>query len=392
MMALAAAAGSRAREKPMRSMIFALGLAAAGNMPVALAATTPVDRLERPAPVQANANEQALNDILSRDQGFVAVGRDGLILNCCTGSGQPTQAATPSSVLLTAVHGQPGQPLWAVGHDGAILRGNSSGEHWQLQFDGRRLNQLLLASAQRQLTAAQQASDAQPEDEQAQQQLDNAQFALDDALASLDAGPARPLLDVWARNAERGWVSGAYGVLLSTEDGGSHWQLLDNLPNPERLHLNSVLEVAPNVLLVAGEGGLLYRSTDAGQHWQAAQQLSDGSLYQLIALKQPGDVLVVGFGGFVARSQDAGEHWQELSTPIKTSLFGGIQLNSGALLLVGHAGNLLYSDDLQRFKRWRDPQPSSWVAATQLADGNLQLAGRKGLQTLPLNQLVEHAQ
>lgn len=357
---------------------------------LALAAESPVDRLERPAAHQSNAWQQSFNDVLSVPAGFIAAGRDGLLVQS-DGNGNLTQLPSPASVLLTAVRGEPGQALWATGHDGLVLR-QAPGKAWQAVLDGRQINQMLQAGAQRTLQQAQAASDAAPADPTLSQQLEDAQFYLDDAQASQDAGPARPLLDLWVRDERHAWVVGAYGVMLETDDGGRQWRLLDNLPNPERLHLNSVLETAPGVLLVAGEGGRLYRSSDGGQHWEAQRQLGNASLYRLIPLATPGDVLVVGFGGFVARSQDAGLTWQTLPVPSKSSLFGGTRLDTGAVVLVGQGGGLLYSDDLEHFRLWRDPQKRGWMAATQLADGRLALAGRQGLLQLDRKQLLENVQ
>jgi photosystem II stability/assembly factor-like uncharacterized protein len=357
---------------------------------LALAGQPPTDRLQRAAVAPAEPQAQAFNDLLAVPGGFLAVGRNGLIVR---GDGQVLTAIdSPTSVLLTAVQGQPGQALWAVGHDGVILRGDAAGANWQRVFDGWQFNRLQMAAAQHQVETAQQALTATPGDKALQQRLDDARFYLEDAEASAVAGPSRPFLDLWFRDARQGWVVGAYGAMLHTVDGGEHWQVLDNLPNPERLHLNSVVETAPDILLVAGEGGRLYRSTDSGATWDAAQQLGNASLYQLIPLAAPGDVLVVGFGGYVARSQDAGSSWQTLTVPSSASLFGGTALLDGGVLLLGHGGSLLYSADLEHFRVWRDPRQRSWLAATERADGSLQLAGRQGLLQLSHDQLLEYMQ
>jgi photosystem II stability/assembly factor-like uncharacterized protein len=358
---------------------------------LALAGQPPIDRLQRPAVTPAQPQLQAFNDLLALPGGFLAVGRNGLIVR---GDGQAPVTAidSPTSVLLTAIAGQPGQPLWAVGHDGVILRGTANGDSWQRVFDGWQFNRLQLEAAQRQLDQAQQALKAAPDDAALQQRMDDAQFYLEDAEASEVAGPSRPFLDLWFRDGHQGWVVGAYGAMLHTSDGGEHWQVLDNLPNPERLHLNSVVESAPGILLVAGEGGRLYRSVDSGASWQTVRQLGHASLYQLIPLATPGDVLVVGFGGYVARSRDAGDSWQILPVPSSASLFGGTRLHDGGVLLLGHGGTLLYSADLEHFRLWREPRQRSWLAAGEGADGSLYLAGRQGLLQVSRAQLQEQGQ
>ncbi|MGH8465089.1 MAG: hypothetical protein ACRER5_13140, partial [Pseudomonas sp.] len=88
---------------------------------VTLAAESPVDRLERPAAHQSTAWQQSFNDVLSVPTGFIAAGRDGLLVQS-DGNGNLTQMPSPASVLLTAVRGEPGQALWATGHDGLVLR------------------------------------------------------------------------------------------------------------------------------------------------------------------------------------------------------------------------------------------------------------------------------
>ncbi len=70
-----------------------------------------------------------------------------------------------------------------------------------------------------------------------------------------------PLMDVWFLDQNRGWAVGAFGTLLTTDDGGQHWvgqpALVDN---PDEFHLNSITGDGANRVFIAGEGGLMYRS------------------------------------------------------------------------------------------------------------------------------------
>lgn len=275
-----------------------------------------VDRLERSSYSSSRAQQGLLLDAQLVAGRLVMVGADGHIL-LRHADGRVDQATVPVDLLLTAVHFIDDQHGWAVGHDGVVLHSDDGGASWSKQLDGKTINALMLKWAQDQVDLL----EANPlPDEQA---LDSARFALDDIAAGAEAGPSRPLLDVWFRNAREGWVVGAYGIVLHTVDGGSTWSYLSGLENPDRLHLNTVLGLANGDLLIAGEGGRLYRQS-AGQ-WQAPQILTQASLYNLTQLRD-GQVLAMGFGGALFRSQDAGQHWQAATLPSTSNLYGATQL------------------------------------------------------------------
>jgi photosystem II stability/assembly factor-like uncharacterized protein len=369
--------------RPAFALLLGLGAAFAAQ------AATLDDRLERPSQPSALASRALLTDVQTVGERQVMVGAAGHIL-LRDANGQVQQARVPVDLLLTAVQFVDARNGWAVGHDGVVLHSADGGESWSKQLDGRAINPLLLKAAEEQVARAQQAADAAAQDEQLATALDNARFALDDAQAAEAAGPSRPLLGLWFRNARQGWVVGAYGVFLRTDDGGASWQPVSGLDNPDRLHLNSVLGVADGSLLVAGEGGRLYRSTDGGEHWQAAQQPTDASLYALAELSG-GQVMASGFGGTLLVSDDHGASWTPRELPVKASLYGIRQLSSGAVVLAGQAGVLLYSTDGKTFEQWRSTGKAALLDVSETRAGQLLLVGNAGLQVLPMIPFKEHA-
>lgn len=342
------------------------------------------DRLERASRVSASASQAPLTDIQRLDQRLVMVGADGHIL-LREPDGQLQQARVPVDVLLTAVHFVDDHQGWAVGHDGVVLHSGDGGKSWDKQLDGRTINALMLEWAEAEVARLEQVVGADAGEAQLQA-LDNAHFALDDIKAGAAAGPSRPLLDVWFRNAEEGWVVGAYGMVLQTGDGGKRWDYVAGLENPERLHLNTVLGLANGDLLVAGEGGRLYRQVD-GQ-WLTAQQLTPASLYKLMQLHD-GQILAMGFGGALFVSRDQGQHWQPIPLPIKASLYGGEQLADGSLWLTGQAGLLLHSMDLRQFSVRQSAIRGAWLGAVSLGNQQLALVGNNGLRVLATDELKE---
>lgn len=339
------------------------------------------DRLERPSRLTAKAQQAPLLDVQPLADRLIMVGAEGHIL-VRKADGQVDQARVPVDLLLTAVHFVDDQYGWAVGHDGVVLHSDDGGASWTRQLDGRTVNGLMLEWAQGEVAHLQAAPST---DEQA---LESARFTLDDISAGAEAGPSRPLLDVWFRNAREGWVVGAYGTVLHTTDGGSTWAYVAGLDNPDRLHLNTVVGLANGDLMIAGEGGRLYRLS-AGQ-WQPAQVLTPASLYKLIQLRD-GQVLAMGFGGALFSSQDDGQHWRAATLSSPTHLYGAEQLADNSVLLTGQAG-LLHSKDLEHFRVLQPRNKAVWLGAAALSDGTLALVGNRGLRLLGRDEFKEYLQ
>ncbi|MNJ12145.1 Ycf48-like protein precursor [compost metagenome] len=348
------------------------------------------DRLERPAHLSPLAEREALTDIQPVGDSQVMVGTAGHIL-LRNASGQVQQARVPVDLLLTAVQFVDAKHGWAVGHDGVIVHSNDGGLSWRKQLDGHAISPLLLKAAEDDVARLEQALVAAPDDPALASALDNAMFALDDAQAASAAGPSRPLLGVWFRNAREGWVVGAYGMILKTDDGGVTWQPLNGLENPDRLHLNSVLGLTDGSLLVAGEGGRLYRSGDGGAHWSSVQSPTEASLYALAQLPN-GEVLAAGFGGTLLVSNDQGERWMARRLPVNVSLYGIRPLADGGVVLAGQGGTLLFSPDGQRFEAWQAPGKAALLNTSLARTGELLLVGAAGLQVLPTIPFKVHAQ
>ena len=374
----------------MNILILRPALALALSFSLAAQAQTAPDRLQRPSPESAMAGRSPLTAIQTLGNRQVMVGESGHIL-LRTADGNLHQANVPVDLLLTAIYFVNDQQGWAVGHDGVIVHSDDGGQNWKKQLDGNGINALISESAEREANRLRQESLEHPQDAARATALDNALFAVDDAKAALEGGPARPLLDVWFRDALQGWAVGSYGMLLATIDGGHSWHYQSGLDNPDRLHLNTVLGLADGTLLVAGEGGKVYRSPDNGVHWQAGITLGPESIYKLLALKN-GEILAMGFGGALFASHDSGLTWQPLSNPVKVAVYGGQQLTDGSVLLAGQGGVVLFSDDGEHFKPWRSRSKSSWLGVGQVSSTQVALIGSSGLQILPLIELKEHLQ
>jgi photosystem II stability/assembly factor-like uncharacterized protein len=160
---------------------------------------------------------------------------------------------------LTAVYFVDSKQGWAVGHDGVILHTVDGGERWELQLDGRKANELLIAAMERKVRA--------------EPGSDEARRLLAEARRYREQGPDKPFLDVWFTDANHGYVVGAYNLIFRTADGGKTWEpWFDRTDNPSFFNLYAIRPAA-NGLFVAGEGGLLLQLDAAEQRFTRSPAL-----------------------------------------------------------------------------------------------------------------------
>ena len=343
----------------MKKTLSACLLAACCAVPAALAGNGP-DTLAQPAVHGPQALRAVLQDVARAGERLVAVGERGVVLLSDDNGATWRQAtAVPVSVGLTAVQFIDAQQGWAIGHAGVVLHSEDGGEHWAVQLDGRRAADL-----------EQQAAGASG---------DAARIAAAQRLVA--DGADKPLLALSFADARHGLVVGAYGLALSTADGGRSWQsAMERLPNRRGLHLYALARHGSD-LYVAGEQGLLLRSRDDGAHFDALQSPYDGS-YFAAAVLPGGRLLLGGLRGTLYASDDAGESFQPLANPIPASV-NGIRVAGDQLLLANQAGMLLRSD-LAHFAA--QPLPVSdglpLTAVTVTADGALIAVGMAGARRL----------
>lgn len=335
-------------------------------------ATVP-DLLDLPARESARAQHGLLLAVVRAGERLVAVGERGAVMLSDDDGRSWNQAkSVPVSVALTDVHFVSASNGWAVGHSGVVLHSADGGETWQLQLDGNQAAVVIRDDARRRAEASEEGAAAA---------LRSAEYLVSD-------GPDKPFLGVRFRDELRGYVVGAYGIALYTDDGGRSWQsLVGRIPNPRGKHLYQV-QIKDRDLLIAGEQGALFRSTDGGARFSEIATPYSGTFFGALDLR--GDALLAfGLRGNAWRSADAGASWQrvELGQPVTVS--AGHRLRDGSVLLADESGRLLRSTDGgQNFIALAVQPGTGLTGIAESADGALIISSAHGLTRVEPDAIV----
>jgi len=295
-------------------MALAVGLLVPGTAP----AGAKVDEaMSRPALMLRQPQGAVLLAAATAGARLVAVGERGVVVFSDDGGHAWRQADVPVSVTLTAIAFADDKHGMAVGHGGVALSTTDGGASWRRTLDGNQLAAIALASARESGQAA----------------------AIKEAERLVAEGPDKPLLDIVLLDGHRALAVGAYGLAVTTEDGGRSWTSWSGrMDNPRGLHLYAA-RVRGGRIVIAGEQGLLLRSTDGGTRFHRLSVPYSGSFFS-IELPADGEIVVGGLRGNIWRSVDEGATWTKVETPAPVSVVGSTRA-AGRTLFINQAGVVL---------------------------------------------------
>lgn len=334
------------------------------------------------------ASKSLLLDIAAAGPRMVAVGERGHILYSDNGGDSWQQARVPTTQMLTCVYFIDAERGWAAGHDGLILVSDDSGVSWRIQRDGIAVQQQTnlelreIAYEQVKLLEREIAGADPSAREDLDLQLEDALLDLEDAALALEEPAfAPPLMDIWFEDRQRGWAVGAFGSLVSTDNGGRTWSPGNTLiDNPEEFHLYAVTGDGEGSVFIAGEAGGMYRSLDGGNRWQTLTPFYQGSWFGALYNSHSAALLLFGLRGNLYRSEDFGDNWQAVRLDNQMTLAGGSSGPGERVALVGAVGTLLQSVDGGRnFKLSILPDRLSLSSAVY-QDKRLVLVGQGGVK------------
>ena len=90
-----------------------------------------------------------------------------------------------------------------------------------------------------------------------------------------ESGTFNELYSVYFLDANLGWVSGQYGLILHTADGGKTWK---TQYSRTKANLNKIFFVSPTVGIAVGDEGTLLLTQDGGKTWARETSGTDKNL------------------------------------------------------------------------------------------------------------------
>ncbi|HHQ2900898.1 TPA: WD40/YVTN/BNR-like repeat-containing protein [Pseudomonas aeruginosa] len=305
------------------ALVFLLPLVAATRVDAAVGS----DSLDVPAAMIDAGVPVPVIGVAQVGGALVSVGPRGLIQRSDDGGRSWQQVPSPVSSDLVQVRFSDERNGWIVGHDSVLLHTSDGGDSWQIQLDGRRL----LALLQGWYGQRAEAGDAIADD-----MLREISMAMSTS-ATPDVLPA-PFLDVLFDGRGHGFVVGAFGMILHSQDAGATWEpWIERTDNDRRMHLYGLAE-HKGVFYVAGEQGLLMRLEPQAGRFVALQVPYGGTFFGVRALD---DLLLVhGLRGNLFASRDDGQQWQKVETGLDSSLVSLVK-RGGQLVVVSQGGQMV---------------------------------------------------
>ncbi len=374
----------------------------------------PSTESQLPAIKSKKVAESLLQDIVRVNNRLLVVGERGHIAYSDDNAKTWLQSEVPTRQMLNAVHFVNAEQGWAVGYDGLVLNTVDGGKNWALQLDGIKFMRQRMADKIPELEAQKnqlekakldaaaamnKAESAGETDTSALQstlnnindRLSDAENGINDAHDALLNTVANPLLGVWFRDKQHGFVVGAFGEFLKTDNGGATWiSVIDRLENPDHSHLNAIIGKG-DLMFIVGEAGHVYRSTDAGEHWTALESPDpeNGSFFTVdMQLKNSTvaneQIFIGGLRGAMYRSVDQGNSWIQVEDKLHNNINAFYFTGDNVVLAVGNDGALLLSHNQgHSFEQHVRKNRRTIAGATTAANGNYVLVGAGGVQTVP---------
>jgi photosystem II stability/assembly factor-like uncharacterized protein len=140
------------------------------------------------------------------------------------------------------------------------------------------------------------------------------------------------------------WVVGSGTTIASSADQGVSWEQRDF---KEDAMFNSVQFVDGDNGFITGEFGAVYRTIDGGANWNAAPRIPNDFYPYAALFVSPLEGYVSGLAGAMLRTVDGARSWTTLDNPGALPQFG-LARQAGAIYSVGMGGSLQRLDN----NRW----------------------------------------
>ena len=143
------------------------------------------------------------------------------------------------------------------------------------------------------------------------------------------------LVSVQFVDAKNGFITGEFGSVYSTADGGANWTVEAKIA-PDFFSYGALFTDAKTGW-VSGLAGTMMHTRDGGKSWTKQANKLGAPMYQIVA--HGGDMIALGINGLMFKLQ--GDQWELMGPPRPTPyLRGAVSLDAKRLLIAGGAGTL----------------------------------------------------
>ena len=151
-----------------------------------------------------------------------------------------------------------------------------------------------------------------------------------------DARTKQELIHIDFIDDKRGWIVGADGAILHTNNSGESWVRQESQTNVTLFHVDFRNEKQG---LAVGERGTILATIDGGASWKKVDSPAKGTLLSVEFVSED-ESWIVGRSGVILRSGDGGRSWIEQESGTKKPLYA-LFMNKKNGWAVGGDGTLL---------------------------------------------------
>ena len=153
---------------------------------------------------------------------------------------------------------------------------------------------------------------------------------------SQNASTKQELIHIDFIDDKRGWIVGADGAILHTNNSGESWVRQDSRTNVTLYHVDFRNEKQG---LAVGEGGTILATSDGGINWSKIDSHTRSTLLSVQFISED-ESWIVGRNGVILRSGDGGLTWVEQESGTKNHLYA-MFMNKKTGWAVGSKGLIL---------------------------------------------------
>jgi photosystem II stability/assembly factor-like uncharacterized protein len=239
---------------------------------------------------------------------------------------KPAHAWTAPSHMMLMDAARAGSRIVAVGEHGVIVLSDDEGKTWRQSHEvpvSATLSAVTFADARHGWAVGQWGVILVTSDGGETWQKQRMDISVD-----------QPLFSVYFTSEKNGIAVGLWSLMLATHDGGKTWAKV-TVPRPPGSgradrNLYHIFADHQGALYIDSEQGMVLKSTDGGANWSYQATGGKGTLWTGVALPD-GRIVVGGLLGSLYQSSDGGATWTALSAGSKSSITDLVATRNGLM-------------------------------------------------------------